>query len=91
MNIREVVELTKSFRNDLAELKKDFKNEIEYFDSIIELLECGEKYENIVKEIEYNLDWHKPECPFTTPDTELLDEILQLIADIKQKYFPEII
>ena len=56
---------------------------------IIKLLQRDEKYKAIVKEIEYNLDWHKPECPFSTPDGELIDEILEMIDKIKQKYFPE--
>ena len=60
---------------------------------VIELLQRGEKYEKIVKDIEYELNWHKPDCPCrleVSKDEEYLDEILDLIDDIKQKYgFPK--
>ncbi len=59
------------------------------FTNIIKILKRGEKYEQIVKDIVYDLDWHKPECPFSTPDGELIDEILEMIDNIKQKYFPK--
>ena len=64
-------------------------------DGIISLLQQGEKYRKIVEDIEYELNWHKPEKPLFTAklevskDEEYCNEILDLIANIKQKYFPK--
>ncbi|MCK4446828.1 MAG: hypothetical protein KAW56_07080 [Candidatus Marinimicrobia bacterium] len=85
MKTKEAIEFIKKHNKP----KHFYTWERKKFKDIIELLQRGEKFEAIEKEIEYNLDWHRPECPFTTPDTELIDEILQMIEGIKQKYFPK--
>ncbi len=85
MNTKEAIKLIEHVSwNAFGNYGYDNKRE-----EMIALLKRGEKYEEIVKVIEYNLDWHKPECPFSTPDGELIDEILEMIDKIKQKYFPK--
>ena len=74
MKTKEAIELTKSFRNDLTD--KYFRNEIEYFDSIIELLQRGEKFEAMWGEL-------KVYCVDKTIDGNVLGKM----HFIKQKYF----
>ena len=61
-------------------------------DEIEEALKCGEKYEQIVKEIKYEIDWHRPEREVYDAggkgDDEYINETLDLIDKIEQKYFP---
>ena len=75
MNTKEAIELTKSFRNDLTD--KYFKNEIEYFDSVIKLLQSGGKYEAMWEELE--------EYPLEYSYVALKN----VIKDLRQKYFPK--
>ena len=60
---------------------------------VIELLQRGEKYEAIVKEIKYEIDWHRPEREVhdsgSKGDDEYINETLDLIDKIEQKYFPK--
>ena len=65
----------------------------ERIDEIIELLKRGEKYEKIVNEIKYEIDWHRPEREVydagNKGDDEYINETLDLIERIIQKYFPK--
>jgi len=53
------------------------------------------KYRQIVEEIKYELNWHRPEEQLFTAklevskDEEYLNEILDMIDNIEQKYFPK--
>jgi predicted nucleotidyltransferase len=64
-------------------------------EEIISVLQRGEKFEWMWRELEYELDWHKPEEPLytaklqVTKDEEYLNEILDFMDDIKQKHFPK--
>lgn len=68
---------------------------INTINEVISLLQQGDKYRQIVEDIEYELNWHKPEEPLFTAklevskDEEYCNEMLDLIANIKQKYFPK--
>ncbi len=92
IDIRKWIEFFKSQRDDhfvYESLTKDYNKVILLLKRLDKKSKRGKKFEAIVKEIGYNLDWHKPECPFSTPDGELIDEILEMIDNIKQKYFPK--
>ena len=62
-------------------------------DDVIDLLKRGEKYEAIVREIKYEIDWHRPEREVydsgSKGDDEYINETLDLIDKIEQKYFPK--
>lgn len=81
---KETIKITKQ-----KNLFKLMDSELAFYKRVIELLQRGEKYYKILKEIEYNLDWHKPDSPFSTPDGELIDEIFELINNITRRYFPK--
>jgi len=74
---------------------KVFKKDVE---SIIELLRQGKKDKKelkrvwqMVKEIKYEINWHRPEREVydigSENDDEYINETLDLINNIEQKYF----
>jgi len=79
METKEAIELTKSFRNDLN--NKYFKNEIDYFDSVIELLKRGEKFEKM---------WEELRGKFKVLHRDLVNFLsINDFNKIEQKYFPK--
>ena len=101
MEINKAIEFMETFKDKVtdmdmengdAEMMEEYNNEIS---KVISLLQQGEAYQQIVEDIEYELNWHKPEEPLFTAklevskDEEYCNEILDLITNIKQKYFPK--
>jgi len=92
MEVKEAIDFLERLQNPHLEWLKKHNDNI---DEIISLLQQGEKYRQIVEEIKYELNWHKPEKPLFTAklevskDEEYLNEILDMIDNIEQKYFPK--
>lgn len=87
MNTKEAIEITKSFKSGLN--IKHFKDEVNYFDSIIELLQRGEKYKNMWGEIKEELKVRKN---FKIPEKYLAVQggtVIYLMEILEQKYFPK--
>jgi hypothetical protein len=97
MEIKEAIEKVESVfdchENDRACNEEDRINIQKDKDGIIELLQRGEKFEAIVKEIKYEINWHRPEREVydsgSKGDDEYINETLDLIDRIEQKHFPK--
>ena len=88
MDTKEMIEFLEYMIN-----KKDSKWEIRVYGELLEVIKRGKKYEQIVKEIKYEIDWHRPEREVydsgSKGDDKYINETLDLIDVLEQKYFPK--
>ena len=95
MNTKEAIDEKINLLLNLKDLyaHSDKPNYCRIMDDCIKAIKRGKKYEAIVEEIKYEIDWHRPEREVydsgNKGDDEYINEILDLIDRIEQRYFPK--
>lgn len=93
MNTKNAIERIKYILNEHLDDGITKYNIFKAIDIIEDKLKRGEKYEAIIKEIKYEIDWHRPEREVydsgSKGDDEYINETLDLIDRLEQKHFPK--